>query len=270
MKRLLIAVLLLLANADLLADGASPKLPKGVVAVVNGVNISQALLETNVKLNIERNAQKDTPELRKLILDELVARELFSQEAIKQGLDKTPQAREQMELMRQNLLVDLLLNQHLSKFEIKEEDLRAEYDRQAALVGDPNNAKEYQLRHIIVTKESDAKKVMTELKSGESFESVARQYSVDQNRDRGGLVGWVLPSQLSPAIANIVVNLNRNSYTQLPIQTNLGWIVIKLEDTRAYKLPSYEESKNQMKIAMIQAKKNELLKKLKESAKIIQ
>ncbi len=270
MNKFLYGTLLIFICSVALADGATSKLPKGVVASVNGVNISQVLLESNVKLNIERNGQKDTPELRKIILDELVARELFIQEATKQGLDKTSQAKEQLELLKQNLLVDLLLNEHLSKFEIKEEELRAEYDRQASLIGDPNNAKEYQLRHIIVAKESEAKKVMSELKAHESFENVAKKYSTDLNRDRGGLVGWVLPSQLPPAIANIVINMSANSYTQMPIQTNLGWIIIKLEDTRPYKLPSYEESKNQLKMAMIQTKKNELLKKLKESAKIIQ
>jgi peptidyl-prolyl cis-trans isomerase C len=262
-------VFLMLLSVSLSTWAADPKLPKGVVAVVNGVNISQSLMDINVKINVERG-QKDGPELRKIILDELIARELFAQESLKLGLDKTPQAQEQFALIRQNFLVDLLVNDYLAKNDVKEEEIRAEYDRQISAIGDPATALEYSVRHIIVAKEVDAKKIIASLKKGESFEKLAKEKSLDQNKDRGGLVGWLLPNQMPPALANVIMNLNKEGFTQAPLQTNVGWIIIKVDDIRPYTIPSYEDSKNQIKLALLQAKKAEPLKKLKETAKIIQ
>ena len=262
-------VLLWLLSISVCALAADSQLPKGVVAIVNGVNIPQGLMDINVKMNVERG-QKDSPELRKIILDELIARELFAQEAVRQGLDKTAQAQEQFVLVRQNFLVDLLINDYLSKNDVKEEEVRAEYDRQVAAIGDPASAMEYSVRHIVVSKEADAKKIVAALKKGESFEKLAKEKSLDQNKERGGLVGWVLPSQMPPAIANVIQNLNKDGFTQTPLQSNVGWIIIKVDDVRPYKVPSYEDSKNQVKLTLLQAKKAEPLKKLKESAKIVQ
>jgi peptidyl-prolyl cis-trans isomerase C len=252
------------------ADAGAAKLPKGVVAVVNGVNISQALLDVNVKLNVEKSGQKDTPEFRKAILDELIARELFAQEAVRQSLDKTTQAQEQFAQVRQNFLVDLFINDYLSKNDVREEDVRAEYDRQLALIGDPASAQEYNLRHIVVAKEADAKRVIASLKKGESFEKLAKEKSIDPNKDNGGYVGWILPGQFPQALSNVIANIEKGNYTQAPIQTNLGWLIIKVEDVRPYKVPTYDESKGQIKMALLQAKKAEPLKKLKEAAKIVQ
>lgn len=268
MKKFFWFIILLLFCPCLFADGSGADLPKGVVAVVNGANISQSLFDFNVKLNIERNGQKDTPELRKLILDELVARELLAQDAIKQGLDKTTQSKDQFEQIRQNFLADLALNQYFTKYEIKDEDVRAEFDRQIALVGDASSAKEYLVRHIIVPKEQDAKQILLDLKDGGSFEELAKKYSIDSNKERGGSVGWVLPHQMPPVISNIVINLSKNTYTQIPLQTSMGWVIVKLDDTRPYKMPTFDESKNQIKKIMVQSKKLELVKKLKDSSKI--
>ena len=270
MMRWLLIVGLIVSATAYGADSGAVKLPKGVVATVNGVNIPQALLDSNVKLNVEKGGQKDTPEFRKAILDELIARELFAQEALKLGLDKTSQAQEQFAQMRQGFLVDLLINDYLSKNDVKEEEVRAEYDRQVATIGDPSSAVEYNIRHIIVAKEADAKKIVAALKKGESFEKLAREKSIDSNKDRGGLVGWILPSQLPPALASVVANLNKDGFTQAPLQTNLGWIIVKLDDVRPYIVPSYEDTKGQIKMGLLQAKKAEPLKKLKEAAKIVQ
>ena len=81
-------------------------------------------------------------------------------------------------------------------------------------------------------------------------------------------MGWVLPHQMPPVISNIVINLSKNTYTQIPLQTSMGWVIVKLDDTRPYKMPTFDESKNQIKKIMVQSKKLELVKKLKDSSKI--
>ena len=241
------------------------KLPSGAAAVVNGVSISDKTLDKIVKANVAQG-QKDSPELRKVILDELIARELFIQAANKQGLDKTPEVQERLAQLRQDLLIAALEADYLKKHPITDSDLKAEYDRQINLIGD---SQEYNLKQIIVANEADAKAILSALKRGESFEKLAKEKSLDPSKEQGGNLGWVLAKQIIPEIANVLANMSRGSLTAAPIQTNLGWHVIKLEDSRQFKAPTFEESKARVQQTLIQNKRIELLSKLREAAKIV-
>lgn len=241
------------------------KLPSGAAAVVNGVTISDKTLDKIVKANVAQG-QKESPELRKVILDELVARELFIQAANKQGLDKTPEVQERLAQLRQDLLIAALEGDYLKKHPITDSDLKAEYDRQINLIGD---SQEYNLKQIIVANEADAKAIISALKRGESFEKLAKEKSLDPSKEQGGNLGWVLAKQIIPEIANVLANMSRGSLTAAPIQTSLGWHVIKLEDSRQFKAPTFEESKVRVQQTLMQAKRIELLSKLREAAKIV-
>lgn len=241
------------------------KLPSGAAAVVNGVTISDKTLDKIVKANVAQG-QKESPELRKVILDELVARELFIQAANKQGLDKTPEVQERLAQLRQDLLIAALEGDYLKKHPITDSDLKAEYDRQINLIGD---SQEYNLKQIIVASEADAKAIISALKRGESFEQLAKEKSLDPSKAQGGNLGWVLAKQIIPEIANVLANMSRGSLTAAPIQTNLGWHVIKLEDSRQFKAPTFEESKVRVQQTLMQNKRIELLGKLREGAKIV-
>ena len=241
------------------------KLPSGAAAVVNGVTISDKTLDKIVKANVAQG-QKESPELRKVILDELVARELFIQAANKQGLDKTPEVQERLAQIRQDLLIAALEGDYLKKHPITDSDLKAEYDRQINLIGD---SQEYNLKQIIVANEADAKAILSALKRGESFEKLAKEKSLDPSKEQGGNLGWVLAKQIIPEIANVLANMSRGSLTAAPIQTSLGWHVIKLEDSRQFKAPTFEESKVRVQQTLMQAKRIELLGKLREAAKIV-
>ncbi len=241
------------------------KLPSGAAAVVNGVTISDKTLDKIVKVNVQQG-QKESPELRKVILDELVARELFIQAANKQGLDKTPEVQERLAQLRQDLLIAALEADYLKKHPITDSDLKVEYDRQITLIGD---SQEYNIKQIIVAKEADAKAIISAIKGGESFEKLAKERSLDPSKEQGGNLGWVLAKQIIPEIANVLANMSKGSLTASPIQTNLGWHVIKLEDARPFKAPSFEESKARVQQTLMQAKRIELLGKLREGAKIV-
>ena len=78
------------------------------VAVVNGVSIAARLMDRNVQANVAQG-QKDTPELRAALKQELVARELMAQEAQKRGLDKLPATQDALTAMRQNLLIEVVI-----------------------------------------------------------------------------------------------------------------------------------------------------------------
>jgi len=264
MKKHLAVLVTGLLMAGFVQAEEKSKLPASAAVVVNGVTISDKTLDKIVKNNVAQG-QKDSPELRKVILDELIARELFIQSANKQGLEKSPEVQERLAQIRQDLLIAAVEQEYLKKHPISDADLKAEYDRQITLIGD---SQEYNLKQIIVSSEADAKAIIASLKRGESFERLARDKSLDASKQQGGDLGWVLGKQIIPEIANVLANMSKGSLTSAPVQTNLGWHVIKLEDSRPFKAPSFEESKNRVAQTLLQAKRLELLAKLREGAKI--
>ena len=181
-------------------------------------------------------------------------------------LDKTPEVQERLAQLRQDLLIAALEGDYLKKHPITDSDLKAEYDRQINLIGD---SQEYNLKQIIVANEADAKAILSALKRGESFEKLAKEKSLDPSKEQGGNLGWVLAKQIIPEIANVLANMSRGSLTAAPIQTSLGWHVIKLEDSRQFKAPTFEESKVRVHQTLMQARRIELLGKLREAAKIV-
>jgi len=238
-------------------------------ATVNGVIIPSALFEKMVKGNVDKG-QKDTPELRKAIKDELISRELVAQDAQKKALDSTAEAQEQFVQIRQNFLIELNFADFIKKNPVTDTELKAEYDRQVALLGEPGKLQEYQLSQIATKTQAEAKAALARVKRGEAFDKIAREVSINPSKENGGSLGWVLPAQIIPAIGNVIVNLEKNAITAEPIETASGWNVIKVDDKRAYKAPTFEQSKEQLQLPVLQAKKAAFIKKLKELAKITQ
>lgn len=248
---------------------AAQALPKGAAATVNGVAISEALLEKVVQNNLTQGV-KDSPQLRQGLKDELIAREILAQQAEKLGLDKKPEAKEQWAEVRQNFLIDLVFNDYLVKNPVTDKELQAEYDRQIAAVKEISSFQQYQISQILLGNEADARAVLLALKNGSSFEQLAKDKSLDASKGQGGLLGWVLPNQILPEISNVMVNLGKGVVAAAPIQTRAGWHVVRVDDMRPFKAPAFDEIKDQLRTSAMQTKRLELLASLKKSAKLSQ
>lgn len=242
---------------------AQPK-PAAPMATVNGVAIPESLLEQNVRANVAQG-QRDTPELRQILKDELINREILAQEAAKLGLDKTAEAKTQLAQLRQTLMVELLFNDFAKKNPITDVKIKAEYDRRVEAL---KNEQEYKVGLIVTPTEDDAKALLARLNKGESFAKLAEQASLDPSKVRGGDVGWVLPAQILPAISNVLVNLSIGNLAVAPIRTQAGWNIIKLEDKRAYQAPGLNEAKNDIRQSLMQQQRAEFVKRLRDSAKV--
>lgn len=238
--------------------------PAGAAVVVNGVSIPESLVTQNVNANLAQG-QKDSPELRQVIKDELINREVLAQESNRLGLDKTPEAQAQWAQVRQTFMVELLLNDLMKRSPIKDADVKAEYDRQMLAMAD---AQQYKIGLIVLPTEDAAKAVLARLRKGEAFTKLASELSIDPSKKDGGNVGWVLPAQILPAISNVMVNLNKGSLVAAPIQTPAGWNIIKLEDKRAFKAPGFDQAKNEVRQLLTQKQRFEYVQKLREGVKI--
>lgn len=237
------------------------------LAVVNGVSISSGLMDRTVQANIAQG-QKDTPELRAALKQEFIARELLAQESQKRGLDKLPSTQDALLGLRQNLLIDLLLNDEFIKNPVTDAELKVEYERQVNVLKAAGDLQQFQVYSIVVASEADAKAVQASLRSGQVFDAVAKSKSLDPSKDKGGELGWFLPDQMTPAISNVVVNLAAGAVSAAPIQVGQYWHVIKLAAKRAYQVPGFDESKNLLQSAVVQGRRTALLKKLSDAATV--
>lgn len=239
-------------------------------ATVNGTPLTNGLLILNIKAAMAQG-QKDSPELQKALKEELINRELLTQEAIKQGLDKDIDFRDQIAQLKQTLMIQAFLENHFQKNPISDARLREEFDRQKKLIGEGASASQYRLSQIIVSNETDAMDLIRRIQKGELFGKLAQEYSVDQaSKVNGGQIGWVLPGQVVPQVANVIVNMNKGAVTNAPIQTQGGWVIVKVDDKRPFKLPTFDEAKPQLRQAIVQQYLAETVKKLRDSAKIVQ
>lgn len=262
MKKTIFALILALLSHDALA---APKANVDSAATVNGVAIPSALIERSVGLNVQQG-KKDTPELRQLIKEEFINREVLAQQAVKLGLDKTPEGQAAFAELKRNFMVDLFLADYDKRHPISDAALKTEYDRQIATIGD--QAYEYRLSHIVAKTEADARALMARVKKGESFAKVAKEASIDPSAKESGALGWLLSNQIVPAVANVVVNLTEGSMSAAPIETPGGWQVVRLEERRQFKAPKYDDVIPQLRAGLLQQQRVEAIKKLRESAKV--
>jgi len=246
----------------LIAVVASPAFAQNL-AVVNGKAIPSSRADAVVKQVVAQGQQPDSPQLREMVKKDLITREVLMQEAVKQNFDKDATVKQQLDNARQTIVVNALLRDYLTKHPVKDEEIKAEYDRFKAEAGD----KEYHVRHILVDSEADAKAVIAKIKAGAKFEDLAKTSKDSGTAANGGDLDWAAPSSFPKPFSDAFVGLKKGEVTENPVQTPNGWHVIKLDDTRAAKLPALEEVKPQVAEALqqkkLQAYQEELLKKAK-------
>ena len=233
------------------------------IAVINGKPVPSSRADTMIK-QLATQGQPDTPQLREMVKQELINREILIQEADKLGLSNTPEVKNQVEIARQSIAIRALVQDYLKKNPVKDSDIQAEYDKFKAQAGD----KEYHARHILVDKEDDAKAIITKLKGGAKFEELAKQSKDPGSANNGGDLDWASPASFVKPFSDAMVALHKGQITETPVKTQYGYHVIKLEDVRAAKIPSLEEVKPQIAESLQQKKLQAFQEDLRKKAKI--
>jgi peptidyl-prolyl cis-trans isomerase C len=247
----------------LLAVAALPVMAQNI-AVVNGKAIPTSRVDMIVKQVTANGQQKDTPELRAKIKEHLIDTEVLVQEAEKTGITKNEDVKFQLESQRQQVLIRALLQDHFKKFGVKEEDIKAEYDKYKKTAPDT----EYHARHILVEKEDEAKAIIAKLKTGAKFEDLAKQSKDPGSGANGGDLDWATPKNYDPVFSEAMVALKKGQFTETPVHTQFGYHVIKLEDTRPAKIPTLEELRPQISQMLQQKGVEDYAKELRAKAKI--
>jgi peptidyl-prolyl cis-trans isomerase C len=232
-------------------------------AIVNGKAVPSSRVDALAK-QFERSGRPVTPELREQIKQEVVMREVFVQAAQGQGLDKSENYRNQLDLARQAILIQELFAQYAQKNPVTDAQAKAEYDKFVSA----NGGKEYHARHILVEKEDEAKSIIAQLKGGANFEELAKKLSKDPGSGaNGGDLDWASPDTYVPEFSEALIKLDKGQLTETPIKTQFGYHVIRLDDVRKAELPEFDKVKpqiiQQLQQQKLQAYQNELRSKAK-------
>jgi peptidyl-prolyl cis-trans isomerase C len=220
------------------------------LATVNGAAITQNFFDFYIKAISGKKPGDLTPEQQSQALDNLIRAQLVAQQADKDGVDKSTDTQDLLELTRLNVLQQTMEERYLKDKKPTEQELRAEYENQVAALP----KLEYHARHILVATEPFAQSVVQRLEKGDKFEDVAKKESMDSSKDNGGDLGWFTPDRMVKQFADAVVSLKPGDYTHKPVQTQYGWHVIQLVDTRPLSPPPYDQVKQRLE-QVVQAKK---------------
>lgn len=252
-----------LAAATLMSALAVPAAAQNV-AIVNGKPVPMARVDALAQ-QLARSGRPVSPEMMGQIKEEVIARELFMQEAQRLGLDATEDFKTQMELTRQAILIRELFANYQKNNPVTDAEVKAEYDKFVAA----NAGKEYRARHILVEKEEQAKAIIASLKKGAKFEDIAKKQSKDPGSGaNGGDLDWAAPGSFVKEFSDAMVGLAKGKITETPVKTQFGYHVIRLDDVRDAQLPKLEDVKPQITQQLQQQKLMKFQEDLRAKAKI--
>ena len=214
-----------------------------VVARVDGTELRRSDVMA-AQQNLPPQAQKlPLEKIYPMLLDRLVDGMLIAEAGRKEHLDRDPEVQDRLKHYEDRLVQEAYVNRAIKEAET-EDALKARY--QTFLKEKPAH-EEVHARHILLATEAEAKSVIAELDKGADFADLAKKYSKDPGAQSGGDLGYFGHDDMVKEFADAAFALSPGQYTKTPVKTEFGWHVIKVEDRRAGKPPSFEEAREQLR-----------------------
>lgn len=254
------------------AEAPAASKPNGV-AVVNGRPIARAQFDRALQQALAGGAA-DSEALRAAIRNQLIARELFRQQAERQKLQNDPQVLE----ARDNAMIQLYLRREIKPAPVSEAQVRAQFDAIVATLG----AQEYKLRVIEVADAAVADSLATRLEADAGkFADLARSHSTAPSAQRGGELDWVSfktpvregkTQGLPLPVAEAAARLGAGQVTARPVAFDGRYYLIKLDAVRPTQVPDYAKAsvplREMLERRALEQATAELVTRLIQNAKI--
>jgi peptidyl-prolyl cis-trans isomerase C len=242
-----------------MAPAATDKPATPPVAIVDGTPISRDAYDDYLKGLLRGKPATDvTADEKNQVLDQMINMQLIATQADKDGLEKDPDVATRIALLRTQILADAAAQKYVKSNEPSDADLHAAYDA-------ATDKTEYHASHILVPTKEKAEQLIKKIKGGAKFEDVAKAESTDNSKANGGDLGWFTTARMVKPFGDAVKGLKKGEFTPEPVQTQYGWHIIKLEDTRD---APFDQMKGQLSNAIMQKKFQDYIETLKKTAKI--
>ena len=250
-------------GANTTAAPAMPADESKVLATVNGKAITANMLALYQQHRQGRTPNSPPAQDAKVVLDEIISLELASQDGEKKGVDRKPEVHSQIEQQRRALIAASAFQEQMEANPITDEELKALYEEKTQ-----GSGSEYKARHILVEEKETAETLIVELDKGADFAELAKEHSTGPSGKSGGDLGWFSPQTMVKEFSDAAKGMEKGSYSKEPVQTQFGWHIILLEDTRESTPPPFEQVKPQLEMMVRNQRVQDYLSGLREAADI--
>ncbi len=148
--------------------------------------------------------------------------------------------------------------------DVDEDALMAAYEEQYPVV---EGQLEYRASHILVETEEEAADIVTEMENGAVFSALANERSIGPSASVGGDLGWFGDGDMVAPFFEAVITLEPGGISE-PVETQFGWHVINLVETRDVERPTFETVREELASQMQQSMLEEHIATLSEGADI--
>lgn len=241
---------LLVAGTSFAEDKKDADSPATLIATVNGVPYKLDVFRMFYLARVQQNQGENTPAFQQQAFDEFMGLIVASQEGERRKLEGERNVVAALQLERMKVLSNAALSAMAEEMQPSEDELKAAYEK----VKEQAGRTEFKARHILVKDEKEAKDLIKQLDKGADFAELAKKHSTGPTGKDGGDLGWFDPKQMVPPFAEAIADMQPGSYSKKPVQTQFGWHVINLQETRKAEPPSFDEAKPQL-IALVQRQK---------------
>ncbi|OGI51679.1 MAG: hypothetical protein A3A87_00390 [Candidatus Muproteobacteria bacterium RIFCSPLOWO2_01_FULL_60_18] len=283
MSTLRTSLIVVLAAAGLFAAGCdkkpadeagkeAAKEADKVIATINGEKIMQSDYQNYLQLRQQQVGPiPDKDKEKKVVLDEMIEKTLLAQHAVSNKLDQEPEVSSLMKRVREEILGQAVKRKLLRDNPVTDDDVKKRFEQEV----ENTHKTEYKVRHILVKEEAEAREILAQLGKGVKFDKLAKDKSVDiQSGKAGGELGWINQGMVVPEFFNAVMAMKKGAVSAEPVKSDFGWHIIKVEDTRPLKIPTFEQFMSDQRARanlyrkMQDDKVGNLVKDLKDKAKI--
>jgi peptidyl-prolyl cis-trans isomerase C len=266
LSRLPLLLCVVLAAGNSFAEDAKTNTdsPDTLIATVNGVTYPLDVFRVFYLSRVQQNQGENTPAMQQQAFDEFMGLIVASQEGERRKLEGDRNVIAALKLERMKVMSNAALSAMAQDIKPSDDELKAAYEK----VKEQAGRTEFKARHILVKDEAEAKKLIKQLDKGADFAELAKKNSTGPTGKDGGDLGWFDPKQMVPAFAEAIAAMKPDTYSKTPVQTQFGWHIINLQDTRKAEPPAFDDVKPQLTALVQRQKLSEEIVKMRNSAKI--
>jgi peptidyl-prolyl cis-trans isomerase C len=235
-----------------------------VVAVVDGYEIRYSDVNAARDM-LPPEAQAYPPNVVfDYLLTAIINSRIVAEEARKTGVNKNAEVARRMARLEERMLEQEYLIRRVEK-ELDEKKVRAAYDR---MIKETPPEEEVRARHILVGDEKAANDVIARLNKGEDFAAIAKQVSTDGSAQAGGDLGYFTRERMVKPFSDAAFDMKPGTYGTKPVRSQFGWHIIRVEDKRNKKPPTFEEAAEEVRMAARRDLAESYVSALRDKAKV--
>ena len=238
-----------------------------VLAKVGALTVTESEVNEFIAGLGQRGAGYNTPEGRKIILEQLIGNKLLLQDARRNLIEGEAEFRAELARLKERLLISYAGNKVIAGVKVSEDDVKNYYEqnKEQFVKGESVNAS-----HILVDSEEKALEILDDIKSGKTtFEDAARAHSSCPSGQNGGNLGSFTRGQMVAEFDKAVFEMEVGSISDSPVKTQFGYHLIKLIDKTEAEAASFDEVKGELSEMLLAEKRREAYEKKINQLKIM-